>query len=183
MEVYKKAITIKVENDSDFKRKLKAYFQFYNFQFKDQEENKLVFFKKKSFLSGWKYNPLNWESIVNIKITNNNLEISYINEGNAQITPFAFDELFTSFFHNLELYLNKSIDFKEKNNIEIKKVKKRVIFQFLILLLSIICFGLIGKFFLQKFRIQFFDYFSIAIGGLITLKLINQYWINKMTEN
>ena len=183
MELYKKYFTLNIKNDSELKRKLQEYFQFYNFELSEKEENQYNFFKKTSFLNGWNYNPLNWASTANIKITDNKLEISYINEGNSQITPFAFDELFTSFFNNLDLFLNKSIDFKEENSIEIKIAKKKVIYQFLIILFSIACFVILSKLLFQNFNLRFFESFVIAIGAIFSLKLLNQYWIHKIAES
>ena len=180
---FKKNFTFKIENDNNLTLKLKQYFQFYSFEISEEEENSFVFFKKSSILSGWKYNPLNWESKVKIHTNNNILEITYTNEGNSQITPFAFDELFTSFFQNLELHINKSIDFKEKNNIEVQKAKKRIVLQFLILILSILSFALISQLLIQKFRIRFIEIFGILIGAFLSLKFINQYWINKTARN
>lgn len=180
MKPYKKKITVKVETNNNLKHKLKQYFKFYGFDFSENDQNSFVFFKKFSFLDGWKYNPLNWESKVDIKLSKNTLEINYINEGNSHITPYAFNDLFISFFNNLESYLNTSTDFKEKNKTEIKKAKKKILFQFLIIIISVICFALIGRLILEKFRIQFFDIFGVIIVGLISLKLINQFWINKL---
>ena len=179
MEIYKKRFKLNSQNKSNLKQKLEQYFQFYGFELSETDKNSLVFFKKFSFLSGWKFNPLNWESEVKITSTNNSLEIIYINEGNSQITPFAFEDLFNSFFNNLESYLNNSIDFKEKNKVEIKKAKRRIFYQFLIIIVSIIAFGFLGKFLLEEFRIQFFNVFGSLIGAFLSLKLINEYWINK----
>lgn len=82
-----------------------------------------VYYKKASFFDSWKFNPLNWGSNIKITAEDNILKISYLNEGNSQITPYAFDDLFKAFFKNLELYLNNSINFQEKKYSSSKKSK------------------------------------------------------------
>lgn len=180
MHPYKKKFALKIENNNNFRQNLKQYFLFYNFDYSEKEENTILFFKKFSYLSGWRFNPLNWESEIKITILNNTLEIAYINKGNSQITPFAFDGLYNSFFNNLNLFVNKSIDFKEKNKQEIKKAKQKVFLQFLIIIACIFVFVIIGWLLKKEFNLHFLSKFSVVIGALLSLKMLNKYWIHKV---
>ncbi|WP_026775227.1 hypothetical protein [Polaribacter sp. Hel_I_88] len=177
MEHYKKTFRFKNEHNlANTKLKIKNYFEFYNFQYEEQDENNFIFFKKFSFLSGWKFNPLHWESQVNIQLTENAITIKYVNEGNAHITPFAFNELFIRFFSNLQRYVSKSIDFKENNRILFKKAKQKVVFQFLIVFVFMgLLYTVIHSFFGQS-KIM---YLAFMIACLLPLKLVNQYWQSK----
>ncbi|MDG1040684.1 MAG: hypothetical protein P8H13_00195 [Polaribacter sp.] len=182
MKPYKRNTTLTINENFDFKRSLKEYFQYYNFEFKEEEKNQFTFYKKHSLLNGWKFNPLNWESKIYIKTTNNKLEINYTNEGNGQITPFAFVSLFSSFFNNLKLFLTNSIDYKEKNNIAIKKARRKIFLSFLMILASVACFAILGDFVSKNFNVRFLRVLSIIIGSLFSLKMINHYWISKALE-
>lgn len=177
MEHYKKTFRFKNGHNLDnTKLKIQNYFKFYNFQILEQEENNFIFFKKFSILSGWKFNPIDWESQVNIQLTENTITIKYVNEGNAQITPFAFNEFFISFFTNLQLYINKSIDFKENNNAIIKKAKQKVVLQFLLVFVLLGFFYAITHSIFEQSKIITI---GIIIASLLSLKLVNQYWQSK----
>ena len=180
MTPFKKEFVFKIENNSTIVEKLKNYFKIYSFQFKKNENKDLVFFKKFSFFQGWKINPLNWESKITISISDNNISIKYTNEGNAHITPFAFENLFNTFFKNLELYLNKSIPFEANNQTEIKKAKQKILLQFSIIIIGIFLFVALGRFLINEFNFHLLSKFSIAIGGILSLKMLNQYWLQKL---
>lgn len=98
MKIYKKDFTFIVDDVDDLKRKVQVYFQFYGFQISGIKNDQIIFIKKSSLITGWSFNPLNWESKVLVKYVNNTLKVSYSNTGNNQLTPFAFDKLFISFF-------------------------------------------------------------------------------------
>lgn len=180
MNSYKKEFTFKIADKSTFKEKLQYYFNFYGFNILENKEDEFVYFKKSSFFDGWKFNPINWGSKVKITEENNVLKISYLNEGNAQVTPFAFHNLFKTFFKNLELYLNNSINFEEKNSMAIKKAKQKFLSFFIIIIASLIVCILLGKFVSQKFNIQYLDTFSLIVGALLIPRIINNYWIHKI---
>ena len=177
MENYKKIFKFENEHNlADTKLKLQNYFKFYNFQYLEQEGNNLIFFKKFSFVSGWKFNPIHWESQVHIHLTENAITIKYVNEGNAQITPFAFNEFFISFFTNLQLYINKSINFKENNIAIIKKAKQKVVLQFLLVFVLLAFFYSITYSIFEQTKIITI---GIIIASLLSLKLVNRYWQSK----
>jgi hypothetical protein len=180
MQIYKKDFTFNIEDVDDLKRKVQVYFQFYGFQISEIKTNQITFIKKSSLFTGWSFNPLNWQSKVLVKYVNNALKLSYFNEGNNQLTPFAFENLFISFFNYLDLYLNTSIDFKEKNKFEIKKAKKKTLSLLLIIIFCILTFSLLLNICFQNLDIPYFSNFGIIIVAYLTLKFINQYWINKV---
>lgn len=84
------------------------------------------------------------------------------------------------FFNYLDLYLNTSIDFKEKNIFEIKKAKKKTLSQLLIIIFCILTFTLLLHTLIQNIEVPFFYNFGVIIVAFLTLKFINQYWINKV---
>jgi len=178
---YKKQYTFKIENSTTLKTRLNHYFKQYDFLFEEVAENQFIYFKKFSFLDGWKMNPLSWESKVVITIKNNTLSIDYYNEGNAQITPFAFDYLFSEFFKNLELYINQTINFEIKNQVAIQKAKQKIVKHFFIIIASVFAFVLLGMYLKETFNSNFVGYFSVIIGSYLSLKLINDYWFKKIT--
>ena len=72
MEKYYNNFEFTISNNFETKEKLKSYFKSYDFeQIKDENEN-LIFVKKGSILNGWKFNPLNWETKIEIKLINAN---------------------------------------------------------------------------------------------------------------
>tara|TARA_R110002126_G_scaffold157104_1_gene304624 strand:+ start:55813 stop:56361 length:549 start_codon:yes stop_codon:yes gene_type:complete len=182
MHPYKKHYTFKTENSNALKTKLEHYFSKYNFLFEEGYENQFIFFKKFSVLDAWKINPLHWESKVIITLHNETISIRYSNEGNGQITPHAFDTLFTTFFKNLEVYINEAKGFKDCNLFAIKKAKQKIGIQYLIVIVIICVFVFFGNYLKEVFKIKALGYFFIVIGGLFSLKLINSYWINKTTS-
>lgn len=181
MSPFEKEFGFKTENGQLSSKKLKNYFTKYNFKLREDQNNKIIFFKKFSFLQGWHINPLNWESEIVIYISDKIIKIKYTNYGNATITPFAFENLFNLFFNNLELYLTKSTNYELNNQTIIKKAKQKVLFHFLIIAACICFFILLGIFFKQEFNSEFLNKFGILIGAIFSLKLINQYWIYKKT--
>ena len=72
MEKYNNNFEFTFSNNSEAKEKLKSYFKFYDFELIKNEKENLLFVKKWSILSGWRINPLNWETKIDIKLTENN---------------------------------------------------------------------------------------------------------------
>lgn len=180
MGSYKKEFTFKIVDKNTIEKKLHHYLNFYGFKILKNDKNQYVYYKKTSFLDGWKLNPLNWGSNVKITVKDNILKILYLNEGNSQITPYAFDDLFKTFFKNLELYLNNSINFQEKNIQAQKKAKLKILILFIIIITLIILCIIIGKFVSQKFSFEYLDIFLLIVGALLIPKIINKYWIHKV---
>ena len=125
MEKYNNNFEFTVSNNSKTKEKLKSYFKSYDFeQVKDENEN-LLFVKKWSILNGWKFNPLNWETKIDIKLSENNkVIINHIVHSNGFLTPNAFKSLFEKFLLNLEQFVEFNIKHKPNNIQEIKLAKE-----------------------------------------------------------
>ena len=181
MNIYKKELRIKIEKSKNTLEKTKIYFENYNYKFRENGNNEYVFFKKFSFLQGWTFNPLNWESEVIVNIFEDEILLKYSNYGNAHITPFAFQSLFDNFFKNLELYLTKSISFQLENKNEINKAKQKVLYSFLLIIIGTLITFALAKFLNETINFQLLHKFSIIVGALLSLKLINTYWIKKFT--
>jgi hypothetical protein len=81
----------------------------------------------------------------------------------------------------LELHLNKSVSYTLKNETEIKSAKQKVLLQFLIIIEGIFAFVAIGRFIKEEFNLGFLNRFSIIIGGLLSLKMLNRYWVQKVS--
>lgn len=125
-------------------------------------------------LDGWKINPLNWKSKIEIKHTNNRqISIKYYVDGNAHITPIAFTPLFDDFILNLHNYIDKNNDFKSLNNQKISLAKKKTA-NFMFLLLIGTFAGLCVGFLIEKYiGGKFSAHFAVPIAAILSLKLLN----------
>ncbi len=181
MKNYNKHFEFEIKNDLNPKGKIKQYFKTYNFEQKT-DNNHLVFVKKWSLLNGWKFNPLNWETKINVKLTktkNNKAIINHTVISNGFLTPIVFSTLFKSFLLNLEQFVNQHINFKEKNNTQIKLAKKKV-FKYYGLLIIGILLGLFTGIILKHFTgIKLFDTVGIIIGAITTKNIMNEYLVRQ----
>ncbi|GAA4810848.1 hypothetical protein [Litoribaculum gwangyangense] len=109
MKEYDKIFEFELKNNSNLKNKFKRYFNSYNITVAKDENNKILFEKKRSILDGWKLNILNWESKIKIDLTENDkVKINHkvISNGFGFITPIAFSPLFEKYLFNLEKFIN-----------------------------------------------------------------------------
>jgi F0F1-type ATP synthase assembly protein I len=178
MGKYNNNFEFTVSNNSETKEKLKSYFKSYDFeQVKDEKEN-LLFVKKWSILNGWKFNPLNWETKINIKLTENNkVIINHIVHSNGFLTPIAFKSLFEKFLSNLEQFVEFNEKHKTKNIQEIKLAKEKVYKYHGILILGILIGLFLGIIMTNITGIKLLGTVGIIVGAITTEKIMNKYLI------
>ena len=178
MKNYNKNFEFDLKDNINLKNKIKQYLDVYNFEQKKDSNNHLVFIKEGGLLNGWKFNPLNWESEINIKLYENKRAIiQHTVLANGFLTPIAFTTLFKSFLINLEQFVNHNINFQENNSWQIKLAKRRV-FKYHGLVIIGILLGLVcGIIFTKLSGMELFSTIGIIFGASLTTKLINQYLI------
>ena len=174
MDFYRKSFELIVENQYDLEEKLTQYFELYNFKLNRESSNTYTFFKKSSLLDGWKMNPLDWGSRVTVIHTSDILKITYYVAGNMQITPIAFEKLFSEFINNLNLFINGNQSFTQSNSLEVALAKQKLAKYYLKVLLGV-TFGFIVGFFIEN------------LTGTHYLKTIcvflSFFWDNKIIES
>ena len=126
MRDYTRNFEFHIINNLNFEDRITEYFKSYDFKILSHDKSKFVFNKKWSILHGWEFNPLNWESVIEIElIEKHKMIINYTVINNGFVTPVAFNSLYQSFILNLEQFLKNSIDFKLENRKHIKLAKKK----------------------------------------------------------
>ena len=179
MEKYYNNFEFTISNNFETKEKLKSYFKSYDFeQIKDENEN-LIFVKKGSILNGWKFNPLNWETKIEIKlIENKKVSIKHIVQNNGFLTPIAFTSLFEKFLLNLEQFVKFNKKHKPKNIHEIKLAKEKVFKYHGILILGVLAGMLLGIIMSNATGIKLLGTVGIIVGAITTEKVMNRYLKN-----
>jgi hypothetical protein len=183
MEDYKTIFEFNLKDTFALKDKLKLYFEFYDFKLKNDENNNFDFVKKGSMLDGWKINPLNWESKITIKISENDkVNTSYTAMSNGSISPIAMTPLYENFLSNLERFINYKEDFKDKNEVQIAKARKKVLKYYALVVLGIVLGSFLGAMLSHITEIKLFGYLGIILGALGTMKLINRYTLKNKVQ-
>ena len=168
-----------ISNNSETKEKLKSYFKSYDFEQVKDENEKLLFVKKWSILNGWKFNPLNWETKIDIKLTENNkVIINHIVHSNGFLTPIAFKSLFEKFLLNLEQFVEFDIKHKPNNIQEIKLAKEKVFKYHGILILGTVVGMFLGIIISNATGIKLLGTVGIIVGTIATEKIMNKYLEN-----
>ncbi|MDR6300368.1 hypothetical protein [Mesonia maritima] len=182
MRTYNRNIEFSFENKLQAEERIDRYLTYYNFQRIEKSSDSIVYARKNSLLAdGWTINPLKWNTEIRIIISSNRFFINYKNEGNGQITPLAFSNLFDNFLKNLKLSVLKGISVKEENKREITSAKKRIIAHGVVL---IICgfFGLsIGYFFDKLIGVEFLSILLFPLGLILSQSAINLFIEEKLT--
>jgi hypothetical protein len=168
-----------LEEQASFK-KTKLYFQFYDFDLIKDKNDHLIFIKKASLFQGWKWNPLDWESEINIKLSETKkIAIHYTIKSNGFLTPIAFSKLYIAFLSHLEKYLTNNENFELKNSYQVLLAKKKV-FKYHIILLCVILAGLFMGNNLSKITgISLLGTLTIIIVAVATQKIMSCYFIKK----
>lgn len=182
MKKYINNFEFTVSNNAEIKQKLKSYFKSYDFEQVNDEPKNLHFVKKESILDGWKFNPLNWESKIDITLTeNNNVIINHIVYSNGFLTPIAFNSLFEKFLLNLEQFVNFNINHKSSNNQEIKLAKVKALKFYGILILGVVVGAYLGTMLSSALGIKLLGTLGIILGAIATEKIMNNYLENART--
>ncbi|WP_121667415.1 hypothetical protein [Mesonia aquimarina] len=181
LDDFARTIEFNANNDENLKEKLQHYFSTYNFQLAQESSTEFNFSKKRSLLkTAWTINPLNWNANIEVKlIEGKKIIVEYVVEGNGQITPVAYADLFETFLINLKRYIATKKDFKEENQQAISSAKKKMI--------PIIFFYLIGTFaglFAGIILGEWVNFSLLSTIGLVigfhgTSILINSYFNKK----
>lgn len=178
MEKYNNNFEFTFSNNSEAKEKLKSYFKFYDFELIKNEKENLLFVKKWSILSGWRINPLNWETKIDIKLTENNrVIINHIVNSNGFLTPIAFKSLYENFLSNLEQFVELNEKHKAKNIQAVKLAKEKVYKYHGILILGILIGLFLGIIITNVTGIKLFGTVGVIIGTIATEKIMNKYLI------
>ncbi|WP_179344671.1 hypothetical protein [Winogradskyella ursingii] len=180
MNNYNNIIEFEFSDSSRFKRKLEYYFDYYNFDQIENNKNEFVFEKKWSLSNGWKFNPLDWETTIKIKLIENRMAIiKYDVISNGVLSSVAFSSLFETFICNLEKFINQEIDFKKKNIKCIRLAKQKVYKYHGILIVGIISGLSLGVILTNLTGKTFFGTLGVVMGAIITEKLINSYLLKQ----
>jgi hypothetical protein len=173
MDFYRKSFELIVENQYDLEEKLTQYFELYNFKINRESSNTYTFSKKSSLLDGWKMNPLDWGSRITIIHGSDTLVITYYVSGNSQITPIAFEKLFSEFINNLNLFINGNQNFTQSNALEIALAKQKLAKYYLKIFLGI-TFGFIIGFIIENLTgTQYLRTICVFLSFYGTIKLLN----------
>lgn len=173
---YKTTFEFSVENIPDLENKLRTYFEYYDFKFSEEgESGKYYFYKKGTILDGWKFNPLNWESDINVEITEaKKTVIHYEVKGNGQISAAAFHFMFEDFLKNFEQYVIEGADFKQRNAQQVKIARKKLGKYFAFVISGTILGFLVGFIFTKLTGNRIFGTAGIILGTLISRNLLNR---------
>jgi len=181
MDFYRKSFDLIVENQYELEEKLTQYFELYNFKKNRESANRCTYFKKSSLLDGWKMNPLDWGSKITIAHNLDKLSITYYVSGNMQITPIAFEKLFSEFINSLDLFINGNHNFIESNALQIALAKQKLSKYYLKVLLGT-TFGFIIGFFIEELTgNHLLGSLCVFLGGYGSLKLMNHSIIVNQT--
>lgn len=176
MKDYTRKFELSTHGNQHVRDKMKHYFEAYHFKITKYNIEELVFVKKWSLLAGWRLNPLNWESVVEVTFAENDkVHIHFTAVTNGYITPVAFAALYESYLLNLERYLNENIEFVAKNAISIKKAKVDALKYHGILLAGLLIGAAFGIVVAQATEIKLFGYIGIFLGVIFIERILNNY--------
>lgn len=162
MKTFENTYQIELKSLEDFEQKTLTYFEPYNFITEKKEKNKISLSKKSSVWDGWKMNPFNWESIINIKIKNNSAKLSYKVEG-VYLSTAIFSGFYNSFIANYMHYINSGKSVENENAVLIKKAKKQSIIYNIILLILVIVGIIAGNYLATIVKNNLIKFFVIVL--------------------
>ena len=175
---FKTKRSFKANSEKITHHKIVRYFKEYGFLIKEKGTNNYLFYKKSTWLEGWKMNPLQWESEIQVFIINDEIQISY-NVAGVYVSPYAFKDLYNSFLANFENYIIKNDSFILENKSLVKAAKNQLCMYYGILLIGVWLAYSIAMFFNKFFGSFFFG--MLVLYGVCRLfeKLLNYYIENK----
>ncbi|WP_194851820.1 hypothetical protein [Nonlabens antarcticus] len=182
MKEYKNVLEFKVSDSAVLNDKLNLYFGTYNFKQATRKNDSLVYVKRGSFLDGWKFNPLKWESKIEINLSESDkVLIHHYVYNNGALTPIAFSALFNSFLTNLERFVNHNADFQKENTKYINPARIKVLKCYSLILIGVLIGLFFGNILSELIGTRLFGYLGIVIGAVTARKFVNEYWIKKYT--
>jgi len=178
MEPFKTSRSFKTIPSKIEKEKIYKYFEAYGFKAEQKSNNQFLFYKKGSLLEGWKMNPLNWESEIELFISGDEIRMTYVVEG-LYITPIAFKSLYHGFLERFVSNLQHNTSYRLENKIALKKAKQQLLginlFYLLCILITFTVIGVLEDMFHSK-AIGFL----LLVGALFFLeKGLNAFLENK----
>ena len=176
MKIYKHTLVFDFKPKENFKQKAINYFSEYGFIYTDKGDSHLFFYKKSNFFEGWKMNPLNWESEIELLLDQNTIQITYKIVG-LYITPKAFKTLYISFITNFKEYLISNKSYFLENKIQIKQAKQKLGLYYVILLMIL----LFGIFLSRMFIGGFFGVFLFIGIAYYSESVLNNYLEKKFS--
>lgn len=178
METFKTTSSFKTIASKIEKEKIYSYFEAHGFKTKEKANNHFLFYKKGSLLEGWKMNPLDWESEIELYIEEDQIRLTYVVEG-LYITPMPFKALYNGFLDRFANYIRRDSSYHLENKIAVRKAKRQLfginLFYLLSILLTFTVIGVLEDVFDSKaIRVL------LLIGALFLLeKGVNSYLENK----
>lgn len=182
MHSFIKTYFIKLDETKIEKEKIISYFTNYQFSFKKVEEDKLTFTKKSNLFEGWKMNPLDWSSEINISIQNSELKIKYIVAG-VYVTPIAFTKLYDSFINSFKAYIFDKSSHNLTDEISIQKAKKQLLNYYLILIVGVLLSFTLSMFLDDFLKSRIFQFIALFLMFKLTESILNKYLNNKYSKN
>lgn len=176
MKDYRNHIEFDIADQNELVEKIKRYFDFYGFDLID--DTQFVFVKKWSFWEGWRFNPLDWESRLEININDRSLNIDHLVSSNGILTPVGFAKFYQSFLLNFEKFINHSKEFTEPNKREINNAKLKVYKYHALLVLGVVLGFFIGNVLGSSAGFKWIGYATMIITVLIMKKVLNYYLLN-----
>jgi hypothetical protein len=184
MKGYTRKFEFSTHGNHHARDKMKHYFEAYNFKITKENDEQFVFAKKWSILVGWRLNPLNWESVVEVTFREKDkLHVHHTAATSGYITPVAFATLYESYLLNLERYLNENIDFVGTNAAAINKAKVDVMKYHGILLVGLLIGSAVGIAVAQATEIKLLGYLGIFLGVILTERIMNNYLEKTYKDN
>ena len=179
MEPYKETFQIKTTETISVVSKLRHYLTGYDFIEQQADDRHLVFVKKFSFFQGWQFNPLNWESQLDIDLEEGHgVKIMYQVEGNGFLTPHGFTGLFRGFIEYLGSYLLHDVDYRAGNQKLIKKANNKVLTALAYVLGGTAISTFIAISLNEITDLKFLGYVGLFGGTYLALQIVNRWLFN-----
>lgn len=182
MHSFIKTYVVKHDSSKIEKEKIFLYFLKYNFSIRKSAENQLTFIKKSNLFEGWKMNPLNWSSEINIIIKENEIKMKYIVAG-VYVTPVAFTELYDTFIINFKNFVIDNSTFKLDNEIAVKKAKKQLLNYYVVLIVGITTGLILSKFINDFLNSRTFQFLILYLTFRLIETIFNLYLNKKFIKN
>lgn len=182
MREYSEFFNLVSKNDSATRTKILTYFKNYNFKIATEENQKIIFKNKSTWLNSYKMNFLSLPSKITVHfLEQHKVQIHYqvINAGFGALTPMAFTKQYQDFIRNLDNYIHKNESFQQKNATLIKAAKIKLLKNTSLLLIAL-ALGFVLASILKKQLVNSWVTSLVIMGTvLISEKALNAYHVSK----